>query len=56
MPDGNVTVILQGKKRFEIDEVELQKRLILRATIKEVDLKNVLIKMTLNLAAIIRFC
>lgn len=35
MPDGNVTVILQGKKRFEIDEVTTEQP-YLRATIKEV--------------------
>ncbi len=35
MPDGNVTVILQGKKRFEIGEVTEELPYI-RATIKEV--------------------
>lgn len=35
MPDGNVTVILQGKKRFEIDKVTTVEP-YLRATIKEV--------------------
>ncbi|WP_136668015.1 endopeptidase La [Flavobacterium sp. H122] len=35
MPDGNVTVILQGKKRFEIDKVTTTEP-YLRATIKEV--------------------
>jgi ATP-dependent Lon protease len=35
MPDGNITVILQGKKRFEIDTVTSEKP-YLRATIKEV--------------------
>jgi len=35
MPDGNVTVILQGKKRFEIDEVTSEHP-YLKATIKEV--------------------
>lgn len=35
MPDGNTTVIIQGKKRFEIDEV-VQEDPYLRATIKEV--------------------
>lgn len=35
MPDGNVTVILQGKKRFEIDEVVTEQP-YLTATIKEV--------------------
>ncbi|EAQ38909.1 endopeptidase La [Dokdonia genika] len=34
MPDGNVTVIIQGKKRFEINEVT-QTEPYLRATIKE---------------------
>ncbi|UMY64694.1 MULTISPECIES: endopeptidase La [unclassified Flavobacterium] len=35
MPDGNVTVILQGKKRFEIDEV-ITEVPYMRATVKEV--------------------
>lgn len=35
MPDGNVTVILQGKKRFEIDKVTTTEP-YLKATIKEV--------------------
>ncbi|MES2811843.1 MAG: endopeptidase La [Bacteroidota bacterium] len=35
MPDGNVTVILQGKKRFEIDKVTSTEPYI-RASIKEV--------------------
>lgn len=35
MPDGNVTVILQGKKRFEIDQVTATEP-YLKATIKEV--------------------
>lgn len=35
MPDGNVTVILQGKKRFEIDQVTSTDP-YLKATIKEV--------------------
>ncbi len=35
MPDGNVTVILQGKKRFEIDKVNSEVPYI-KATIKEV--------------------
>jgi len=35
MPDGNVTVILQGKKRFEIDAVISEKPYI-KANIKEV--------------------
>jgi ATP-dependent Lon protease len=35
MPDGNTTVILQGKKRFEIDSIT-QEEPYLRATIKEV--------------------
>ncbi|MES2412088.1 MAG: endopeptidase La [Bacteroidota bacterium] len=36
MPDGNITVILQGKKRFEIDAVTSEKPYI-KATIKEVE-------------------
>ncbi len=36
MPDGNVTVILQGKKRFEIDAVTSESP-YMRAQIKEVD-------------------
>jgi len=35
MPDGNTTVIIQGKKRFEIEEVTTDEP-YLRATIKEV--------------------
>lgn len=35
MPDGNITVILQGKKRFEIDEITTEEPYI-RATIKEI--------------------
>ncbi len=35
MPDGNITVILQGKKRFEIDAITEVKP-YLRATVKEV--------------------
>ena len=35
MPDGNITVILQGKKRFEIDAV-ISEKPYLKATIKEV--------------------
>lgn len=35
MPDGNVTVILQGKKRFEVDAV-IQESPYIKATIKEV--------------------
>jgi ATP-dependent Lon protease len=35
MPDGNITVIIQGKKRFEIDEVITESPYI-KATIKEV--------------------
>jgi len=35
MPDGNITVILQGKKRFEIDAV-IEEVPYLRASIKEV--------------------
>lgn len=36
MPDGNTTVILQGKKRFEIDQVTTEQPYLL-ATIKEVN-------------------
>lgn len=39
MPDGNVTVILQGKKRFEIDAV-ISEKPYLKATIKEVPEKR----------------
>ncbi len=39
MPDGNITVILQGKKRFEIDTVISEKPYI-TATIKEVEEKR----------------
>lgn len=39
MPDGNVTVILQGKKRFEIDMVTAENP-YLRAVIKEVEEKR----------------
>jgi ATP-dependent Lon protease len=39
MPDGNVTVILQGKKRFEITEVESEVP-YLKAKIKEVPEKR----------------
>ena len=35
MPDGNTTVILQGKKRFEIDQIT-QSEPYFKATIKEV--------------------
>ena len=35
MPDGNVTVILQGKKRFEIDKITTNEP-YLKASIKEV--------------------
>lgn len=35
MPDGNITVILQGKKRFEIDEITTEDPYI-RASIKEI--------------------
>ena len=34
MPDGNTTVIIQGKKRFEIDEL-IQEKPYLKATVKE---------------------
>jgi ATP-dependent Lon protease len=36
MPDGNITVILQGKKRFEIDAVTAELPYI-QATVKKVD-------------------
>jgi len=39
MPDGNVTVILQGKKRFEIDAMITEKP-YMRATVKEVEEKR----------------
>jgi len=39
MPDGNVTVILQGKKRFEIDTV-ISESPYLKATVKEVPEKR----------------
>jgi len=39
MPDGNITVILQGKKRFEIDAV-IEEVPYLRASIKEVQEKR----------------
>ncbi len=34
MPDGNITVIIQGKKRFEVDQVT-QEEPYMKATIKE---------------------
>jgi len=34
MPDGNTTVIIQGKKRFEIEEI-VQEKPYLKATVKE---------------------
>lgn len=39
MPDGNTTVILQGKKRFEIDRITTEEP-YLRATVKEVPEKR----------------
>ena len=39
MPDGNVTVILQGKKRFEIDAIITEKPYI-KAAVKEVSEKR----------------
>ena len=39
MPDGNVTVILQGKKRFQIDEMTTEVP-YMKATIKEVEEKR----------------
>lgn len=35
MPDGNVTIIIQGKKRFEIDEV-VQEKPYIKAKIKDI--------------------
>ncbi|GIZ15340.1 Lon protease [Capnocytophaga catalasegens] len=35
MPDGNVTIIIQGKKRFEIDEI-IQEKPYLKAKIKDI--------------------
>ena len=34
MPDGNVTVIIQGKKRFEITQI-IEEKPYLKATVKE---------------------
>ena len=39
MPDGNITVILQGKKRFEIDSIASEEP-YLTATIKEISEKR----------------
>ena len=39
MPDGNTTVIIQGKKRFEIDSI-LEEKPYLRASIKPVEEKT----------------
>lgn len=39
MPDGNTTVILQGKKRFEIDQITTEEP-YLKATVKEVPEKR----------------
>ena len=39
MPDGNITVILQGKKRFEIDSITSEEP-YLTATIKEISEKR----------------
>ncbi len=36
MPDGNITIIIQGKKRFEIDTI-LEEKPYITATIKEVE-------------------
>ncbi len=36
MPDGNTTVIIQGKKRFEIDTI-IQEKPYLKATVKEAE-------------------
>lgn len=35
MPDGNVTIIIQGKKRFEIDKI-IEEKPYFRATVKEI--------------------
>lgn len=35
MPDGNLTIIIQGKKRFEIDEI-VQEKPYLKANIKDI--------------------
>lgn len=39
MPDGNTTVIIQGKKRFALDQV-VQEEPYIRATVKEVESVN----------------
>lgn len=39
MPDGNTTVIIQGKKRFKVDEVTTEEP-YLKATVKEVEEKR----------------
>lgn len=39
MPDGNVTVILQGKKRFQIDQMSTEEP-YMKATVKEVEEKR----------------
>jgi ATP-dependent Lon protease len=39
MPDGNITVILQGKKRFQIDAV-ISEKPYLMANVKEVEEKR----------------
>ncbi|GFR90562.1 LON protease, partial [Elysia marginata] len=36
MPDGNITAVVQGKKKFEIDEI-IQKEPYLRASTKEIE-------------------
>ena len=36
MPDGNTTIIIQGKKRFEIDAI-IEEEPYLKAKIKSVD-------------------
>ena len=51
MPDGNTTVIIQGKKRFEIDEV-IQNEPYLKATTKEA-LEDKSVENTKEFAAII---
>ncbi|WP_299013887.1 endopeptidase La [uncultured Polaribacter sp.] len=42
MPDGNTTIIIQGKKRFEIDAI-IQDKPYLKATVKEANEDKVII-------------
>ena len=46
MPDGNTMVVLQGKKRFEIEEL-VQEKPYLKAKVKEV-VESVRTKLTQN--------